>query len=174
MLAVGSLGPQYCWLFAWYELGRQAHPSLVNLGYCNIRFYRVLNINFISIYPSCKSFNSCVDICCHMRPEDTLIIKILQILSNTDGGNLTFISLVCSSSFCCLWCEDITVIIQPNTSQECFRVFVFFISFLLSFYTGKYFLSRIIFKRIFNRLVKIILHNKNYTFCYKIINLSFV
>ena len=25
MLAVGPLGPQYCWLFAWYELGRQAH-----------------------------------------------------------------------------------------------------------------------------------------------------
>ena len=25
MLAVGPLGPQYCLLFAWYELGRQAH-----------------------------------------------------------------------------------------------------------------------------------------------------
>ena len=25
MLAVGPLGPQYWWLFAWYELGRQAH-----------------------------------------------------------------------------------------------------------------------------------------------------
>ena len=24
MLAVGPLGPQYHWLFAWYELGRQA------------------------------------------------------------------------------------------------------------------------------------------------------
>ena len=23
--AVGPLGPQYCWLFAWYELGRQSH-----------------------------------------------------------------------------------------------------------------------------------------------------
>ena len=27
MLAVGPLGPQYCWLFAWYELGRQAQPT---------------------------------------------------------------------------------------------------------------------------------------------------
>ena len=26
MLTVGLLGPQYCWLFAWYELGRQATP----------------------------------------------------------------------------------------------------------------------------------------------------
>ena len=24
MLAVGPLGPQYCWLFAWYELGKHA------------------------------------------------------------------------------------------------------------------------------------------------------
>ena len=25
MLAVGPLGPQYCWIFAWNELGRHAH-----------------------------------------------------------------------------------------------------------------------------------------------------
>ena len=25
MLAVGPLGPQYWWLFAWYELGSHAH-----------------------------------------------------------------------------------------------------------------------------------------------------
>ena len=24
MLAVGPLSPQYCWLFAWYELGKHA------------------------------------------------------------------------------------------------------------------------------------------------------
>ena len=29
MLAVWPLGPQYCWLFAWYELGRQAHLVLL-------------------------------------------------------------------------------------------------------------------------------------------------
>ena len=27
MLAVEPLGPQYCWIFAWYELGRLAHPG---------------------------------------------------------------------------------------------------------------------------------------------------
>ena len=31
MLAVGPLGPQYCLLFAWYELGRQAHLELDTL-----------------------------------------------------------------------------------------------------------------------------------------------
>ena len=31
MLAVGPLGPQYCWLFAWYELGRQAHLGVDTL-----------------------------------------------------------------------------------------------------------------------------------------------
>ena len=31
MLAVGPLGPQYCWLFAWYELGRQAHQGVNTL-----------------------------------------------------------------------------------------------------------------------------------------------
>ena len=31
MLAVGPLGPQYCLLFAWYELGRQAHLGIDTL-----------------------------------------------------------------------------------------------------------------------------------------------
>ena len=37
MLAVGPLGPQYCWNVAWYELGRQSGrqgyppPPLMNL-----------------------------------------------------------------------------------------------------------------------------------------------
>ena len=32
MLAVGPLGPQYCYLFAWYELGRQAQLVCVRPG----------------------------------------------------------------------------------------------------------------------------------------------
>ena len=31
MLAVGPLGPQYCWLFVQYELGRQAHLDVDTL-----------------------------------------------------------------------------------------------------------------------------------------------
>ena len=31
MLAVGPLGPQYCLLVAWYELGRQAHLGVDTL-----------------------------------------------------------------------------------------------------------------------------------------------
>ena len=31
MLAVGPLGPQYCLLFAWYELGRQVHLGVDTL-----------------------------------------------------------------------------------------------------------------------------------------------
>ena len=31
MLAVGPIGPQYCWLFAWYELGRRAHLGVDTL-----------------------------------------------------------------------------------------------------------------------------------------------
>ena len=31
MLAVGPLGPQYSWLFAWHELGRHAHQIQIQL-----------------------------------------------------------------------------------------------------------------------------------------------
>ena len=45
MLAVGPLGPQYCWLFAWYELGRHAYLGHKKVMNRNIRINILFNLN---------------------------------------------------------------------------------------------------------------------------------
>ena len=59
MLAVGPLGPQYCWLFAWYELGRQAHLGRRHPP-CT-RGYPTRSLKKVSPYTWNPLYTLCVD-----------------------------------------------------------------------------------------------------------------
>ena len=48
MLAVGPLGPQYCCLFAWYELGRQAQLGRRHENELSLFTYTVQTGKYIS------------------------------------------------------------------------------------------------------------------------------
>ena len=48
MLAVGPLGQQYCRLFVWYELGRQAHLGVDTL-HSNLLYGLVEDLNFFVV-----------------------------------------------------------------------------------------------------------------------------
>ena len=82
MLAVGPLGPQYCWLFAWYELGRQAHLGVDTLP--TQRVPQKILKKSISLYyiVGCCAMIYCI-------PEEIITTVIENKLANTTAHMIT-------------------------------------------------------------------------------------